>query len=103
MLKVSSVKRYPISPRPKPAIGPSKWSKVAKRYYRYRDNIKRLAMRLPLGTAWVTFRLPLPPSWTDKRKAAMDGQPHQQKPDLDNLLKALGDAIYSDDSGIWRI
>lgn len=31
----------------------------------------------------------------------MDGKPHQQKPDKDNLEKALLDAIFDDDSRIW--
>jgi Holliday junction resolvase RusA-like endonuclease len=33
----------------------------------------------------------------------MLGEYHQQTPDLDNLIKALGDAMYSDDSHIARI
>jgi Holliday junction resolvase RusA-like endonuclease len=32
----------------------------------------------------------------------MVGRPHQQKPDLDNLLKALVDACYQEDKGIWN-
>lgn len=31
----------------------------------------------------------------------MDQQPHLQKPDLSNLIKALEDAVYSQDSIIW--
>ena len=31
----------------------------------------------------------------------MKGKPHQQKPDFDNLIKALSDAIHKEDSGIW--
>ena len=33
----------------------------------------------------------------------MDGMAHTQKPDLDNLLKAVFDAHLSDDSGIHTI
>lgn len=36
-----------------------------------------------------------------RKRAAMDGQPHQQKPDLDNLTKSLLDALFEDDSHIW--
>jgi Holliday junction resolvase RusA-like endonuclease len=43
----------------------------------------------------------MPESWSRKKRALYDGQPHQQKPDLDNLVKAVLDAIYGDDSGIW--
>lgn len=51
----------------------------------------------------VTFHLPMPPSWSAKKRAAMFGQPHQSKPDLDNLLKALKDSLRADDSPIWEI
>lgn len=93
-------KKYPLNPRGKPAIGPSKRSKAAKRYYKFRDDIKRLGMWFPVAGAWITFRLPIAKS----RKGLKPGDPHTQKPDLDNLLKALGDAIYqADDSGVWLI
>ncbi|MGP0674847.1 RusA family crossover junction endodeoxyribonuclease, partial [Citrobacter freundii] len=29
------------------------------------------------------------------------GKPHQTKPDFDNMMKALMDAIYEDDAHIW--
>jgi Holliday junction resolvase RusA-like endonuclease len=31
----------------------------------------------------------------------MNGQAHQQKPDADNMIKALMDALFSDDAHIW--
>jgi Holliday junction resolvase RusA-like endonuclease len=43
----------------------------------------------------------MPSSWSKKKRQAMAGKPHQQKPDKDNLEKALMDAIYADDSHIW--
>lgn len=48
----------------------------------------------------ITFGLPMPKSWSKKKKEAMKGMPHEQVPDLDNLLKALLDAVYADDSHI---
>ncbi|MNJ68120.1 Endodeoxyribonuclease RusA [compost metagenome] len=33
----------------------------------------------------------------------MAGKPHQQKPDADNLLKALMDAIYNEDCSVWDV
>jgi len=44
----------------------------------------------------------MPQSWSKKKREQMHGQPHQQRPDLDNLLKALADAIYEDDCRIWN-
>jgi Holliday junction resolvase RusA-like endonuclease len=45
----------------------------------------------------------MPGSWSKKKKAIMDGKPHMQRPDLSNMLKAIEDAIYQDDSGIYDI
>lgn len=46
----------------------------------------------------------IPPSWPKKRQAAALGQPHTQKPDLDNLVKAVCDGLnriaFADDSQI---
>jgi len=50
----------------------------------------------------VFFILPMPESWSKKKRQEMDGQPHLSKPDADNLIKALGDALYADDSGLWH-
>ena len=49
----------------------------------------------------VVFILAMPKSWSKKKRAAMIGQPHQQTPDNDNLMKALKDAVYQQDSHIW--
>ncbi|MGJ7799988.1 RusA family crossover junction endodeoxyribonuclease, partial [Enterobacter hormaechei subsp. xiangfangensis] len=35
------------------------------------------------------------------QRQQFDGKPHQSKPDFDNLVKALSDAIYEDDAHIW--
>lgn len=36
----------------------------------------------------------LPSSWNVATKAKMQGQPHCLRPDADNLLKAIADALY---------
>lgn len=41
----------------------------------------------------VIFILPMPNSWSKKKKEAMIGKPHQQKPDIDNLLKFVMDSL----------
>lgn len=41
----------------------------------------------------VIFVLPVTPSWSAKKKQFMVGQPHKQKPDLDNILKFLMDSL----------
>jgi Holliday junction resolvase RusA-like endonuclease len=44
----------------------------------------------------------MPASWSKKKREEMDRQPHQNKPDLDNLIKAFKDALLSEDSGVWK-
>ena len=45
----------------------------------------------------------MPESWSKAKKEKTDNRYHQQTPDLDNLLKALGDSIYKQDCVIADI
>ena len=45
----------------------------------------------------VGFFMPIPKSWSQKKKTEKCGKPHTSKPDTDNLLKALLDGM----SGCW--
>ena len=62
-----------------------------------------LNIKLPFHGGHVTFIIPMPKSWSKQRKAVMNLQLHEQKPDWDNLGKALSDAVYKDDSKISDI
>jgi len=42
----------------------------------------------------------MPKSWSKKKKEEMYCQPHKQRPDLDNLIKALQDCLCEEDSHI---
>lgn len=47
--------------------------------------------------------MPMPKSWSAKKRELMDGMPHQQRPDVDNILKSLMDALCEDDSYIYDV
>ena len=51
----------------------------------------------------IVFTIPMPKSWPKKKKKEMDGKPHQQTPDIDNLCKAVMDALSKDDSFVYSI
>jgi Holliday junction resolvase RusA-like endonuclease len=51
----------------------------------------------------LIFYMPMSPSWSKKKSLMMDGQPHKQRPDIDNLVKAFLDALCEDDSYVWAI
>lgn len=40
-----------------------------------------------------TFILPMPKSWSKKKQKLMDGKPHLNKPDLDNIIKFVQDSL----------
>lgn len=74
------------------------------RYRAFRDRVReQLPKTLPSDPSHLclVIWLPLPKSWSKKKKAAMKGEPHRSKPDSDNLAKAAKDALWDQDSGIW--
>ena len=107
---------YLINPIPKPRMTQrDKWLKPPRakvqRYWDFCLQCKLEKVVLPCFGAHVTFILPMPKSWSKKKKKEYDGKPHmgsmgnppQKEVDLDNLMKSLGDAIYGNDSGIYDI
>lgn len=84
-----------------------KWKNrpAVQRYHEFCDSIRaamNLEAKLKTGPAelnWECF-LPMPKSWSKKKKLAMAGKPHRQRPDRDNLDKAILDALFEDDSAI---
>lgn len=82
-----------------------KWRKrpATKKYWDFVDLCKYYRVEFPCFGSHVTFVLPMPDSWSKKRKKNMDGKPHMNRPDLSNLLKALEDAIYKEDSVIYDV
>lgn len=97
---------YKIEPVAKPRMTRSdvwKQRPAVMRYRQFCDECRAARVAIPESGATVLFFLPMPPSWKEKKKVIMDNQPHQQKPDVDNLLKAVLDAIYENDCGVWNV
>lgn len=97
---------YPIIPVPKPRMTQrDRWAKrpAVLRYRAFCDEVRASGLEVPASGAHLTFVMPMPKSWSKKKAAEMNGQPHQQRPDVDNLCKAVLDAIFEEDSHIWDI
>lgn len=93
---------YNITPVPAPRqVRSDKWAPrpMVVRYRAFKDEVRAQRVDLP-DCCFVRFTLPMPTSWSRKRKIDMCGQPHKQRPDLDNLFKALADAVHVEDSHI---
>ncbi len=82
-----------------------KWQQrpCAMRYRAFCDKLRQsfAAQRISLpDTFQIQFTIEMPASWSKKKRLEMNGRPHQTKPDLDNMLKAVCDALREDDSPI---
>lgn len=97
---------YEVDPVAKPRMTRSdRWNQrpAVLKYRQFCDECRAAGMVIPESGATVLFFLPMPETWSKKKKTLMDNSPHRQKPDVDNLLKAVLDAIYENDCGVWNI
>ena len=74
------------------------------KYYAFKDELSLLwgDQEIP-QPCHLIFHLPMPNSWSKKKKALMNGTPHQQKPDIDNLIKSFLDSLLTSDAHIYDI
>ena len=96
--------QYNITPNTKPRMTQSdRWKKrpATIKYWAFKDKVRDLKIEVPESNSHIIFILPMPKSWSKKKKWEMNWKPHQQTPDKDNLEKALLDAIYDNDAHIW--
>ena len=103
----NETKVFNINPMPKPRMVKSDaWKKrpIVLKYWAYKDelNLYNNDFEIKNGMSYQ-FVIKMPNTWPKKKKAAMDGQPHIQRPDLDNLIKALWDCLMPEDSHIWKV
>jgi Holliday junction resolvase RusA-like endonuclease len=94
-----------VAPVPKPRMTRAdKWKKrdCVLRYRAFKDKLRLRRVTMP-ERCWVRFVLPMPEGWSEKKRFAYDNQPHRQRPDLDNLLKGLMDAVLKEDSGVHDV
>ncbi len=95
---------YKINPVPKPRMTRSdKWKKrpPVMRYWEFKDAVRKAGVTIPESGAHIIFWIQMPRSWNKTKRLMMNGTPHQQRPDKDNLEKALLDAVLDEDCRVW--
>lgn len=100
-----------IDPVSKPRMTQrDKWKprKCVNRYWGYKDKLLEWKEKEEFNDSEntvlvVTFYIPMPQSWSKKKKAEKEGSPHDQKPDIDNLIKGFLDAVYEEDKYVYHI
>lgn len=80
-----------------------KWAKrpCVMRYRTWADKARAASGVLPDNPerVWMEAYFEMPKSWSRRKREAMRGKTHRQKPDADNICKCL-DALFADDAGI---
>lgn len=100
-----------VDPVPKPRMTVrDKWKKrpVVNHYYAFKDLLtieakKQNLIEIPGKIDALVFCIAMPDSWSEIKKKRMDGSPHQQRLDLDNLIKSVQDILCKEDKHIWYI
>lgn len=97
---------FDVNPVPKPRMTRSDRWKVrpaTTRYWQFKDRINVLyGGKLPASFE-VQFNVPMPKSWSNKKRLEFLDKPHQQKPDVDNYLKSFLDSLCEDDSYVYDV
>lgn len=107
-----------IKPIPKPRMTQrDKWSKrkCVTSYWEYKDLLQDILGDSQEFNNYIneikgdgvlknlTFCFTMPNSWSKSKKIKMLGSAHQNKPDLDNLIKAFIDCLFEQDNFIYKI
>ena len=75
-----------------------------KKYWNYAYKIKTICTKLPVDPKMVTVYayFPFPKSYSKKKRKELASKAHRVKPDCDNVLKGVMDALFKNDSGIYH-
>lgn len=50
----------------------------------------------------VVCEFPMPATWSEKKKRETGGTPHTSKPDINNILKGIEDALIENDQLVYE-
>ena len=93
--------RYAVTPQPKVRMtrrdtwATDKVRPSVQKWRAFVQDVKRLGITVQDGDS-ITYVIPMPASWSRKKRAAMEGLLHRQKPDIDNIEGGLLDAALPD-------
>jgi len=106
MFLETSVITINVAPCSKPRMTQAdKWKKRPSvvKFFAFRDAIKQSTIHnIALESFDIEFYIQMPKSWSKKKKELHNGNPHKQRPDLDNYIKAWCDSVFEEDSVVWR-
>ncbi|MEO1208842.1 MAG: RusA family crossover junction endodeoxyribonuclease [Cyanobacteria bacterium J06638_20] len=111
--RIVPVYEMAIAPQSAPQQGQAdRWRPKPKvvKYRAWRDEFAahwQPEWKLPEMPVFI-FGMPMPKSWSGKKRERMNGTVHLSRPDTDNMIKAVVDSIYRlpryegrNDSEVW--
>ena len=84
-------------------------TKPVLKYRAFKDKLRELTKDNPIvipafvNHVHLEFTIVMPKSWSKKKQRAMEGLYHRSKPDIDNLVKAVLDAVCAEDKHVASI
>jgi Holliday junction resolvase RusA-like endonuclease len=78
--------------------------KSVMQYFAFKNALRLQAIQLHFELGKVLdaiYLMPMPNSWSIKKKELMNGMPCEVKPDTDNITKGIKDTFRKNDSDIW--
>ena len=98
------IKTIELAPNTKPRMTKrDQWKKrpCVEQYWEYKDRLQELfnAEDLPIPYL-LLFVIPMPTSWSKRKRLSLKGKPCEITPDKDNLEKAFLDALFGKNSAI---
>ena len=103
---VRMTKRDRIFTNPNHADPKKRQREVVTRYFKFQNDIwdeyTKKIFEFPENLE-VVFCIAMPTSWSEKKKQRMNRKPCKTRPDIDNLVKALMDALKIEDGNVWKI
>lgn len=75
-------------------------------YFDFKDDISRQAKKegfVLSDKLMMQIEIQPPKSYSKKKTEAITGKPHDQKPDIDNIIKAVFDCLAKEDKTIHEI
>jgi len=79
---------------------------IVAKYHDFKDSLRFLTKKqnyIVKPVLKIEFYVKMPKSWSNKKRDKMRDMPHQQKPDVDNFLKAFLDCLCKDDKFVWNV
>jgi Holliday junction resolvase RusA-like endonuclease len=103
-VRMTQSDRWKLNPNHKDPL--KRQREVVTRYFEFKDKIKAQSTEMKFklsGVLEIVFLVPMPFTWSEKKKVKHNKQPVKTRPDIDNYVKAFMDALEFEDGFVWKI